>query len=639
MNIITVIPLARSKMTDLSYFTASDVPVGAIVSVPVRSKSIHAIVSHSEPAEDLKSSIKNASYEIRKLGKVRAKAFFPATFMEACKVLSDYYATTVGAVIDALVSDTLLENSADIPPPLPAQTTLPAQAGFASTLPNRGEVYAVQGDDIDRITSWRSLIRQEFAKKKSIAFYVPTIEDAKSLFASLEKGIEGYIFMLNSSIPKKKITSVWTELSDTEHPIVVIATGSFSVLPRTDIDTVIIERENSRGWITAKAPYIDLRHAIETIASKRRQNVYVADSMLRTETLYRLDKDEIAQGSPFKWRSISNASDLLVDMTSYKSADNNFKIFSPELEQLIRHNQEENCHMFMLVARRGLSPITVCDDCETIVSCTNCSAPVVLHTSQETGKNFFMCHACGERRTADESCKNCGGWRLTPLGIGIDRVYEELKARFPTVEVLKIDSDSTTTDKQITDVIGKFRAKPGNILLGTEMALLHLNQRVDHTAVVSLDSLFALPDYKIQEKLMYNLIRLRTMSSQVFLVQTRRPEEKVFEYGLKGNLSDFYRNTLEERKQFRYPPFAQLIKITLEGKKQAISEEMAKVQKLLEPYEVDIFPAFTSTVKGNSIIHGLIKVEPGSWPEMDLVSRLRALPPSVTVKINPESLL
>src|SRR5690349_2708186 len=113
MNIITVIPLSRAKVNDtLSYFTATEVPLGAVVSVPLRSKSIHAIVIGSRSAEDIKSEIKKAPYEIRKLSKVKATAFFPRTFLDSCNLLADYYATTPGAIIDALVPDVLLNNAA-----------------------------------------------------------------------------------------------------------------------------------------------------------------------------------------------------------------------------------------------------------------------------------------------------------------------------------------------------------------------------------------------------------------------------------------------------------------------------------------------------------------------------------------------
>jgi primosomal protein N' (replication factor Y) len=325
--------------------------------------------------------------------------------------------------------------------------------------------------------------------------------------------------------------------------------------------------------------------------------------------------------------------------TNQDSEKKRFRVLSNELEDLIKTNRDESTHLFAFATRRGLSSITVCDDCENIVMCRQCKTPVVLHTSEDSGRNFFMCHVCGDRRSAEETCQSCGSWRLTPLGIGVDRVYEEIKTSFPDVDIFRIDADSTKTDKQIKETLEKFKAKPGSILVGTEMAMQYLGDKIDHIAVVSLDSLFSLPDFRIQEKIMYLLVRLRAQSSRSILVQTRRAEQKVFEYGLKGNLSDFYRDNLEERKQFSYPPFSTLVKITIEGKKDEIANEMGEIAKFLEPIEIDVFPAFTSTVRGKSVIHGLIKIPSNSWPDSDLISKIRTLPPNITIKINPESLL
>ncbi|MDB5239024.1 MAG: hypothetical protein JWO00_359 [Candidatus Parcubacteria bacterium] len=652
MNIITVIPLTRSKVGGqtgtLSYFTASEVPVGAVVSVPLRSKSIHAVVTDTRAAGDIKTEVRSAPYQIRKLDRVKANAFFPPSFVSACKVLADFYATNVGAVMNALVADAILENANKISPPLPLADAAPG-------VPTPEETYAVQGDDADRLSTWRSLIRQEFARKRSIALYVPTIEDGKQLFTSLEKGIEGYIFMLHSSLTPKKLIAAWETIATTDHPVVIIATGSFSVLPRSDIGTVVIERENGRGWLSPRAPYLDFRQALETFARKSRKTVYLADSMLRAETLHRLEEREIAEGSPFKWRSISTASDALVNMRRDPTAASDdaqtnqsneapaekipFRVLSPELEDLIRLNHEDSAHMFILSTRRGLSSVTVCSDCETIVTCRQCSSPVVLHTSKETGVNFFLCHKCGERRPADEQCANCGGWRLTPLGIGIDKVREEIAAKFPEMSVYQIDADSTKTETAVNEAVANFKAKPGSILLGTEMALPYLSEKVEHVAVASLDSLFALPDFRIQERVMYLLIRLRNIASRTLLVQTRRPEEKVFECGLKGNLSDFHHMVMDERRQFEYPPFSVLVKITMEGKKPIIAKEMGELQAFINPHEIEVFPAFTATVRGNSVIHGLVKIQPRLWPETELANKLRSLPPDVSVKVNPESLL
>lgn len=644
MNIITVIPLVRSKgARTLSYFTASEVPLGAVVSIPLRSKTVHAIVTESKPAEDLKAEIRRASYEIRKLGRIKAGAFFSSAFMDSCTVLADFYATTVGAIVSALVPEVILENAHRIAPPLPIQPSMLRGA------PAPDETYAVQGDYTDRLSSWRSLIRQDFARKKSLAIYCPTIEDARQVFAALEKGIEGYIFLLHGSLTKKKVIDTWTEIAETRHPVVVIATASFSVLPRGDIESIIVERENGRGWISMRAPYLDARHALETIGRREHRSVFLSDTLLRAETLERVAQHDISEGTPFKWRSVSTAKDELVDMrralrskktgATEDSDKPEFRVISVELEKLIRKSHEESTNLFILTSRRGTSPITICDDCDTIVTCRQCSTPVVLYTSKESGRNFFMCHACGERRSATDICVVCGGHRLTPLGIGIDRVVEEIQDKFPGIDVWKIDADTTKTEAQIAEVMEKFRAKPGSILVGTEAALNHLSGTVDHAAVVSLDSLFALPDFRMQERLMYTLIRLRAAATRSLLIQTRRAEEKVFEYGAKGNLSDFYHSVLAERKRFEYPPFALLIKITLEGKKDVIARQMGELQALFIPHEIDVFPAFTATVRGAHIIHGLIKIPPKDWPDPEVVRKLRSLPPNVCVKINPESLL
>ena len=489
--------------------------------------------------------------------------------------------------------------------------------------------------------------------------YAPTIEDVKQIYGLLEKGIEGYIFMLHGSLTKKKILETWTKIAENTHPVVIVTTPSFSILPRNDVESIVIERENGRGWMTMRAPYLDLRRVLETINRAQRRSVHLSDTLLRIDTLYRLEEHEITAGNPFKWRSISTATDRLVSMKhdpaprgpegapgSALDAMNEeekakFRVLSDELIDLIRANHEESTSMFIMTSRRGLATLTVCDDCENIVSCDRCGTPLVLHASKQTGRNFFMCHACGERKTADTICANCGGHRLSPLGIGTERVKQEIKKIFPELEVFQVDADTTTTEKQITDAIGRWREKPGSVLIGTETALHHIggSNSVDHVAVATLDSLFALPDFRIEERLMYTLLRLRAAASRSILVQTRRPGEKVFEYGLKGNLSDFYRAVVSERRKFDYPPFSLLVKVTLEGKKEQIARQMGELQAHFQPNELEVFPAFTTTDKGTSLIHGLIKIQGKEWLGSELSHKLRTMPPEVSIKINPESLL
>jgi primosomal protein N' (replication factor Y) len=510
------------------------------------------------------------------------------------------------------------------------------------------EVHAIQGDDEERFGSYRAIIRQEFAKKLSVFICMPTAEDASRAYRLLEKGIEGYIFLLHSALPLKKTIEAWNAAVTQKHPVVIIATGGYLCMPRADIGTLIIERENSRNYKSNRRPFVDIRRLAETFAKKKRIGLVYGDMLLTAETLWRETEGEVIQSAPFKFRSLSTASDLLVDMRQYKNSNNQFKILADETEQLIRSNKENNEHMVILAARRGIAPSVVCADCQTIVTCNECSAPVVLHrsaakmgndTEHDAVKHFFMCHRCGMRRSSEEYCKICGSWKLGTVGIGIDLVADKIHDKFPDQKVFQVDSDTTKTEKQIHAVIEQFKKQPGSILLGTEMMLTYLDRPVDNAAVVSLDSLFSIPDFRIHEKIMYTLVKLRSFAEKKYIVQTRKADEKIFDFALKGNLSDCYRTIIDDRRMWSYPPFATLVKITLEGKKDDIVTEMASIKKMLEPHSIDIFPAFTHTVRGNYVLHGLMRLTRGNWPVTDIVHKLRSLPPFVTVNIDPDSLL
>ncbi len=624
MYVIEIIPISKGvPNSSLTYFTTKEIDPGCIVTVPLRKKMIHGIVIGIRNASEMKADIKNADFSLKKVDKIKSTRCFTPHFMEMVSELAAYYATAPGSVINTLVPKYILDNIDKI-----------EKGDFKQDkVTHIGEKYVIQGDSDERFSTWKGLIRQEFARKKSILFIMPTIEDAISICEKFKKGIEGYIFLLHGSMTPKEIVKEWNRIMEEKHPVVVVATGGFLSLPRQDIETIIVENESDRAYKVLKRPYLDIRNACEILAQKRGVNIYFADNLLRIETLYRESIGELVQTPPFKFRFLSTVADRLIDMRSVKK----FEVLSSELINLIRSNKANSEHMVILTTRKGVSPTTICRDCQNIVLCNNCSSPVVLHSMDN--KKFFMCHRCGERRSAEEYCKTCGSWKLEAIGIGIDLVLNTIKESLPEIDVFKIDSDSTTSKSSAHNIIQKFRSKPGSVLVGTEMMLQYIHEKIENSAIVSLDSLFSMPDFRIQERIAGIIIKMRSISMKEIVIQTRKSDEKIFEYSLKGNLIDFYRNEIEERKKFNYPPFTTLIKLTLEGKKEVIVKEMEMVQDILDPYEVEVFPAFTHTIKGNYILHGLIRLQTKKWPDIDLLNKLNELPQSVTIKVDPETLL
>ncbi len=636
MYIIEIIPIARGIGSDtLSYFSNKEISIGTIVDVPIRKKMVHGIVIAIKNAHEMKGEIKSADFSLKKIDKIKSTNFFTKEFIETVTEVATYHSCSVGSVLNTLVPKYILENIDK----LKTQTDIVKK--IVDSKVSVTERYAVQDDVGERYSAWKSLVRQEFARKKSIIFVLPTIEDTDYAYSMIEKGIEDYVFKLHGSLTPKEIVSTWNKILKEEHPVVLVTTGGFLSIARNDVETIVVESESNRSYKIPRRPFLDIRNVCEIFAKRKGIKIYFADTMLRLETLYRESEGNILQSSPFKYRSLSSAKDHVIDMKKIKTFGTDFKIVSDEVLDLIQQTKDDSKHMIILATRRGISGTTVCGDCQSTVLCNSCSTPVVLHKSDKlsSGKNFFMCHRCGERRSAEEYCKTCGSWKLGVVGIGIDLVIEKIEEKFKNISIFKIDSDSTKTDKNIRSVIEKFRSKPGSILIGTEMMIPYIHDKVENSAIISLDSLFALPDFRIQEKIIGILIRIRALTKENFTVQTRRIDEKVFEYGLKGNISDFYKQSIDERKKFNYPPFTTLIKITLEGKKDEIVKDMEGVQNILDPYEVEVFPAFTHTVRGNYVLHGLIRIPYDKWPNEDINDKIRLLPQQVVVKVDPETLL
>ncbi|MEK9182062.1 MAG: primosomal protein N' [Patescibacteria group bacterium] len=630
MKLLEVIPIARGISAEtLTYFTASEVAIGSIVKVPLRKKTIPAIVLSLQEVSEAKSSIKDLAYSVRKIKEIKSFDLILPKFMEASKEIADYLAASTGSVMNSIIPKNILLNADKL--------KIEIKAGAANSRPH--EKFVLQADDEERYANYRSFIREEFAKGFSVFFCLPTIQDIKKTFEVLSKGIEQYAFILHSGMPKKEVLKNWMKVLSEAHPVLIIATGSYLSVPRSDIGAIIVDKENSSAYKSQVRPYLDVRKFSEILSEKMKIKMIFGDLLLRTETIWRHGQGEFIEFSPLKFRSLSTATQEIIDMKKIKgeSEKSPFKIVSNELEHLVRTTQKNNEHMFIFVARRGLSPTTLCNDCGTIVLCSFCKAPTVLHRSNK--ENFFLCHRCGERRNALEKCANCDSWNLTALGIGMEKVYEELSGKFPSVKIFKMDADSAPTHRIACQTIKKFYESPGSVLLGTEMALVYLNEKIANSAVVSIDSFFSLPDFRINEKVLNILLKIRFFTAKNFIIQTRDASQKVMEYAVKGNLAEFYRDEINNRESLEYPPFSTLIKITVSGEKKKVADEMDKLEKYLEPRHLAIFPAFTPFAKGKYSMHALMKIPRGGWIDRALLDKLRNLPPYFNINVDPESLL
>jgi Primosomal protein N'' (replication factor Y) - superfamily II helicase len=630
--LIKAIPIARGVgVEELSYWSPAAAATGAVIRAPLRKRTVGAIVASCESAAAAKSEIKSANFEVKKIADPEARAFLSPEFFAAAQTTAHYYAGTVGSALFELVPAPILASFDALPEPKPR---------IVRKKPR--ESYALQKPDDDRSGHYKSLVRERFARKESVFMVLPTVEDIKKATETFEKGISQYTYILHGGLSKTEIIKRWKAALDDPHPIVIVATGAFLSLPRHDIGLILVERENSRGYKLSARPFLDIRFFAEKFAREIGADLIFGDLNLSVETLWRHDEGTLTEYAPLSMRSLSTAKDELIDMKTYKRPGGSLhglgiRLLSDELLSMIQKTHEESGLLFVFAGRKGLAPQTICSDCETVVTCDHCSAPLVLYGKDE--RRFFLCNRCGKREDAHMTCRTCNSWRLVTLGIGTERIEEEIRDTMRGTTVLRLDKTSAPTHKRALEITEEWYSSPGSVLVGTELALLYMDKPVERTAVASLDSLFAIPDFKINEKVFSIIARLRAAAQKQFLLQTRHPEASVLTHAVKGNIIDFYREEIEARKTFDFPPFSTFIKISYAGSRDDTLAAMEQLKVALEGFTVDVFPAFVATVRGDFVMHALVKVPRKDWPHLELISRLRQLPPSYAVNVDPESIL
>lgn len=648
MFIIEVIPIKRGiNLDSLQYFSKDNFPLGSLIYVPIRNKNIPAIVLSSRNALEYKSEIKSSEFELKKINKASCYNFLSQEFIKSILRLSDYFASSPAYVLFSLLpNDFLKDNGKNKLINLDKEKE---NSKENKSLNIKSEIETekniIQGEDEDRFSSYRALIRNSFAHKKSVYILVPTVEDAKYIKSSVQKGIEQYIITLHSALKKTEIDKYLDTIKNEDHPLTIIGTSQFLFLMEEKINLLIIEKSSSRAYISQKRPFIDARIFAEFLAEEKNIKLVIGDYINSIENIYREEQRILHKTDPFRWRTLTTAEIKVVDMSAKERKENPEEksfILSSAVRKVIENGIENNEKIILLVSRKGLSPETICNDCQTLVTCDRCLSPVVLHKSSIKDKNFYLCHRCGKKKDALLTCVNCGGWNLRPIGIGSELVEEHIKELMPDVKLLRLDRDVCPTEKKAKEVVENFIKSSGSVLITNEMVFSYIHEKVENTAIVSLDSILSLPDFRVEEKLFRIISSLRAITSKKMLVQTRQAIMPIFEYAIKGNILEFYRSEIENRKIANCPPFFILIKITIKGDKEKIISDAQKINELIEPLSLEVFPSFTRSSDGKSVLHGILKIEGEKWPNKEIIEKLKNLSqvfPAIEIRVDPDTLI
>ena len=258
----------------------------------------------------------------------------------------------------------------------------------------------------------------------------------------------------------------------------------------------------------------------------------------------------------------------LADMREEIRAGNDSALSMPLLDGIgaALHKKEQS---ILFLNRRGYHNFVSCASCGTAIVCPNCSVSMTHHTDRIYHKTELVCHWCGMRMPTPSSCPECGSEHIKPMGIGIQLVEQKLKELYPSINTIRMDTDTTSSKHAYDNMLADFRSHKAEILLGTQMVTKgHDFPDVTLVGVLNADTSLYLNDFRANEKTFSMLTQVigragRGDKPGRALIQTSNPDHDVIELACKQDYKTFFDNEIQTRKLLSYPPFCDIVLLTL----------------------------------------------------------------------------
>jgi len=378
MKIVEIIPFTRSAFapTTLSYFSTKNIGRGDLVKINFRGKETFAIVEKTKELADKKSEVKKSRFALKPIAGIVKEKFLAEEWFSIFEVISKGMLISPSVVLTSLFPKALLNPK--------------SAAAIAEAAARRHRKITAKGTGEERMQHLRSLVREHFARKKSIMILAPRIETLKKLEQGLARGIEKYAYVFSSEILSRKYLDNFNKAQREEHPVLVLGTYQALTFDRPDLETLVMEEEGSRLWREREGLPFDVRNIAQIIAAAKGWTLIFSDQILRIETIYYAEQGKIEASGPLSGRIQSAVETRLIEIGEKKE---NFSWISKELEQELEESIFKNEKILLFVNRKGYSSFTLCQDCSRAQLCPNCSTPFALH-APGTKERKFLCHHC-----------------------------------------------------------------------------------------------------------------------------------------------------------------------------------------------------------------------------------------------------
>jgi len=426
-------------------------------------------------------------------------------------------------------------------------------------------------------------IEEVLVKGQEAIVLVPEISLTPQLLSRFKDRFGENLALLHSGLGRGERYDQWRRVWRAE---VKIAMGARSAIfaPFKNVGIIIVDEEHDPSYKQEEKLKYHARDAAVVRAKQVEATLLLGSATPSLESFYNTEKGkfrllnlpERIEGKPLPRIEV-------VDVKKEGS------LLSEKLRVALQRNIEDKKQSLLFLNRRGFANFILCPECGHTFKCPNCSVTLTYHLRDRS----LQCHYCDYRIQAPGDCPNCQGHRLQGMGIGTERLEQEIKVLFPETQVGRMDRDTTSRRRSHLKILKGLESGSIDILVGTQMIVKgHDFPNVTFVGVVSADTSLHFPDFRSSERTFQLLTQVAGRAGRgeflgEVVIQTFNPDHYSILRAKDHDYIGFYQEEIQFRKALEYPPFSRFINFRLVGNSEkrtkGMAEEMGRIgQSLLK---------------------------------------------------------
>jgi primosomal protein N' (replication factor Y) len=433
---------------------------------------------------------------------------------------------------------------------------------------------------------------------------VPEIALTPQTVRRFAERFPGQVAVLHSGLSQGELFDQWHGIRDGRYAVVV---GSRSAVfaPQPDLGLIVIDEEHEWTYKQQdQAPRYDAREAALKLAELTGAVVVLGSATPDTVSYQRalwgryelLELRERVRPvfSGPNVVGITSTPEMppvdVVDMREELKGGNR-SIFSRSLQLGLYQALEKGEQAILFLNRRGSAGFLQCRDCGFVPQCSSCAIALSYHRHLDPAGaevERLLCHQCNRGRRPFDVCPMCGGARLRPMGLGVERVEEAVQEQFPAARTLRWDRDVTQGRHAHEQILSSFLRGEADVLVGTQMVAKGLDlPAVTLVGVISADIGLHIPDFRSAERTFQLLTQVAGRAGRSapndggpppgrVVIQTYTPDNYAIVAAAQHDYASFFEAEIELRRQEAYPPFVRLARLIFSHTNSSYGERQAE---------------------------------------------------------------